>query len=239
MSDLSFFLYRRLSRLITCKLGLANGATIDLDSKYQVASFQDVFLDPNYWQLFSLLKKEPKLIVDCGAHLGHFSILAEICIQSRFQKHSTEYIMVEPNSNLVRSLRDNIRKAKFLDRTQVINAAVGRKAGTVSLSMNKKNLLTSSTMESRGVQPIPYVDLREYCNERKIDVLKLDIEGSEVEFVSHNADIMKMTEIVIVEVHQNRNDFVDFDLSMRDLGFMLAGPIRKAQGNVMATYERQ
>jgi hypothetical protein len=99
--SIPFFLYRRLGRWITCEFNLfEHQFKISLSNKYEVASFQDVFCHPFYWQMFRWLDKPPKLIVDCGGHCGHFSILADICIRSKFDSSNTEYILVEPNPHL-------------------------------------------------------------------------------------------------------------------------------------------
>ena len=93
ISDINFFLYRRLSRWITCRFNLFDNSKLSLTNKYEVASIQDVFFQPLYWQLFSLINQLPKLIVDCGANCGHFSILVEICIKYKFSSSNAEYLL--------------------------------------------------------------------------------------------------------------------------------------------------
>ena len=78
------FLYRRFSPVVTCELGLPNGGRVGLRSKYDVASFADVFCHPYYWQLLTLVESSPAVVVDCGGHCGHFSLLAETCFRTRF-----------------------------------------------------------------------------------------------------------------------------------------------------------
>jgi len=99
----SSFLYRRLSRWITCEFELdgANQSKIALKNKYEVASFKDVFCHPFYWQVFQWVKTPPKLVVDCGAHCGHFSLLADLCFASKFSSSDTRYLLIEPNPYLI------------------------------------------------------------------------------------------------------------------------------------------
>jgi len=61
------FLYRRLCRWITCSFTLWPGAWVAIDSKFARLSFQDVFCDPFYWQVFQWIRPAPKLVVDCAA----------------------------------------------------------------------------------------------------------------------------------------------------------------------------
>lgn len=71
--SIPFFLYRRLSRWITCEFKLKKHSKIALKNKYEIASFKDVFCHPFYWQVFHWVHEPPKLVVDCGAHCSHFS----------------------------------------------------------------------------------------------------------------------------------------------------------------------
>ena len=54
---------------------------------------------------------------------------------------------------------------------------------------------------------VPYVDLAHYTNGRKIDVLKLDIEGSEFEFCRSNADLLRSVGTLVAEVHHQAGSF--------------------------------
>ncbi|SMX29582.1 hypothetical protein TRP8649_03719 [Pelagimonas phthalicica] len=233
------FLYRRLSRFVTCVLRVPGGGTLELDSKFQVASFQDVFMDPNYWRIFTLFAQEPKLVVDCGAHCGHFTVLTEICLRMRFGEVATQYVMVEPNDHLQPMIKRNLASANLSDRAQVYQAVVGQKSGTAMLETMAKNFLISSVSSSGTGQAVDYLDLAEPVGDRRIDLLKLDIEGAEFDFLKQNPDILAKTDNIVAEVHLNAGTMEAFDAALSAAGFQLDGPVMEAYGNRMVIYRRK
>src|SRR5271169_5785656 len=110
-SRLRAFLYRRLAAWITCELKLLGQHPLFLDSKFQVNSLQDVFCHPFYWQVFRWLKSPPRLVVDLGAHCGHFSMLADMCFRIQFSKSETEFLLLEPNPELVPVIERNLQRS--------------------------------------------------------------------------------------------------------------------------------
>ncbi|MDK2408327.1 FkbM family methyltransferase [Aphanizomenon sp. PH219] len=201
--NLNAFLYRRLSRWITCELRLPFNSKIGLHSKYEVASFNDVFCHPFYWQMFQYLEKQPQLIVDCGAHCGHFTILAEICIRTKFSAVNTEYILVEPNPFLIPIIEKNLKDANLYERASIKECLIGSKSGQDTLWVNKKNYLTASLQPQKNsnAYQVNYIDLLEFVGERTIDLMKIDIEGGEYDFVPANLRLLSQTNLVFIEIH--------------------------------------
>lgn len=201
--DLSYFLYRRLARWITCRVRLPFGASLSLSTKYDVASFQDVFCHPFYWQSFGWVRGPPRLVVDCGANCGHFSILTDTCIRVRFGRSDTRYILVEPNPALRPILERNLRDAGLASRSRVVAGLLGAKAGRSTLWVHPKNYLASSLSPLQGAIPheVPFVDLRTELPEPHVDILKVDIEGGEYAFVRENPDVFSLAQLLLMEVH--------------------------------------
>jgi FkbM family methyltransferase len=202
---LKAFLYRRLAHLITCELELPNNGRVTLENKYEVASFQDVFCHPFYWQLFQLINEPPNLVVDCGAHCGHFTILADICFRSKFNVVNTEYVLIEPNPYLLAVIRKNITDANISMRSQIIPGLLGSTQGHDTLWVNPKNYLSASLQPSEGAKPhqVPYINLLETIGDRAIDVMKIDIEGGEYNFISENPQILQKVNLLLLELHQD------------------------------------
>ena len=203
MQIMNGFLYRRLCKWITCELTIPLNSKIKLSSKYEVASFSDVFMHPFYWQVFAYLKKEPKLVIDCGAHCGHFTLLSDICIRTKFPAINTKYILVEPNPFLIPLLKKNLTDANIHDRADIKQGLLGSGKGKNTLWINPKNYLTASLIpleNSNGYQ-IDYIDLQEVVGDRTIDLLKIDIEGGEYEFVPDNLRLLSQTNLVFIEIH--------------------------------------
>ncbi|NEO93680.1 MAG: hypothetical protein F6K56_27160 [Moorea sp. SIO3G5] len=157
----SSFLYRRLSPWITCEFKLSNQKTIALKNKYEIASFKDVFCHPFYWQVFHWVKQPPNLVVDCGAHCGHFSIMADICFKSKFINSSVNYILVEPNPYLIPVINKNLQDADLDSRSYLKQGLLGAKSGSNKLWINHNNYLATGLHHNSKSKPceIPYVNL--------------------------------------------------------------------------------
>jgi FkbM family methyltransferase len=197
------FLYRRLARWITCELHLLGRHSLALNSKYQLNSLQDVFCHPFYWQLFSWLPYIPSLIVDLGAHCGHFSMLADVCLRTRFGDVETEYVLVEANPRLIPVIDANLSRSGLCRRRSVHQGLIGARSGSDKLWISSKNYLSAS------ISPVPagksitvnYLDLGKLLGVRPIDLLKIDIEGAEYDFVANYPELLSRVQYLMIEVH--------------------------------------
>ena len=206
--NLQFFLYRRLARWITCEFGLSSNVKITLPDKYEVASFKDVFCHPFYWQIFHYVAQSPKLVLDCGAHCGHFTVLADICFQSKFGISATEYILVEPNPYLIPVIFKNLENASLLDRTQVKQGLLGCISNQDKLWIPRKNYLAASLHPVHGaksyqVQPLDLIDV---IGDQVVDLMKIDIEGGEFNLVHSNLAILSKVNLLFMELHDAPDD---------------------------------
>ena len=214
-------------------------AAIWLSDKFQVASFQDVFLDPNYWRAFSLIERAPRLVVDCGAHCGHFAILFDLCIRARFGSSDARYILVEPNAALHPALKRNIADAGMEGRTTIVRGFVGAKNGTAELQTNVKNHLIGHAIKGGAGEQIAYIDLDVLTDQADIDVLKLDIEGSEFEFAEHNQDLLSRCALLVAEIHPASGSVEQFVDLVAGAGLGLDGPAIAAGDNFVAWFGRK
>jgi FkbM family methyltransferase len=196
-------MYRRLCRWITCNFQLPFGAQVALRTKYDIASAQDVFCHPYYWQLYSWLPVAPGLVVDAGANCGHFTILLDTCTRVAFGESNTRYLLVEPNAALIPILSANLQRAGMTGRYTIVEGLLGAKSGSSTLWVHPKNFLASSMQPLRGARArlVSFVDLMPLIGGQEIDVLKVDIEGGEYPFVQHNADVLARSNLVVMEVH--------------------------------------
>jgi FkbM family methyltransferase len=200
----SFFLYRRLARWITCSLRLPFGAEVALRTKHDVASAQDVLCHPFYWQLYSWLAVPPRLVVDAGANCGHFALLVDACSRVAFGVPVQHFVLVEPNPALLPVLRANLERGGLAERCTIVAGLLGARSGSGRLWVHPRNFLMSATTALEGAHPVevPYVDLGARLGSMPVDLLKLDIEGSEYEFVEHNGGVLAQTRMLLMEIHE-------------------------------------
>ncbi|MEH2028143.1 MAG: FkbM family methyltransferase [Nostoc sp.] len=235
------FLYRRLSRWITCELNLPLKCKISLENKYELASFNDVFCHPFYWQLFQCIEQTPGLIIDCGAHCGHFTILAETCIYTKFKDLNTNYILVEPNPLLIPIIHKNLHKTNILKRANIKQGFVGRKSGSSTLWVNKKNYLTASIKYIPNAKPytVNYIDLLEVVGDRIVDLMKIDIEGGEFEFIPENLKLFSQTNLVFIEIHSATEEMTqNLYRYLESVGLHIASKPLKNDDHYLVIFQR-
>ncbi len=202
--SLRAFLYRRLANWITCEVRLLGRHPLAFDSKFQTNSLQDVFCHPFYWQLYGWLPGAPKLIVDLGAHCGHFSMLAGTCFSIQFPEAQPEYILVEPNPKLVKVIRNNLQRSGLCRHHLIHQGLVGAsRSGAATLWVSPRNYLSASLSrrpETRGMAA-QFFDLEDLVNGRSIDLLKVDIEGAEFDFIEQYPHLLGRVTAMMIEIH--------------------------------------
>jgi FkbM family methyltransferase len=199
------FLYRRLAGLAPCALlGVADGALV-LRNKWQVSSLRDVFLSSHYWRLFEHIDERPAFIVDLGGHCGHFVVLCELILEERFGQSNAEYLIVEGLAELVSGIHQTLSDTGISARCRVVHGLAGLRNGEGQLRSGAQNLLDASVVSGTGVErgtKVPYVDLlRHIPDDQPIDILKVDIEGSEHDLIDNYPTLFERARLVAMEVH--------------------------------------
>lgn len=132
--------------------------------------------------------------VDVGANVGAYSFWILSLIDG-----SGRVVTVEPNPDLARQLRYNVRINRVHDRMRVVEAAVGAARGHGALSVETRNSGEGrlvGTDEPSGqaagraapstipVRVVTLADIVEDAGLDRIDCLKVDVEG-------HEADVLQ------------------------------------------------
>ena len=236
------FLYRRLAKFITCEIQLPDGHRLALDNKFQVNSLQDVFCHPFYWQLFSWVDKAPGLVVDLGAHCGHFSMLADVCFRLKFGEVEPDYLLVEPNPQLIPVIQRNLAKAGLCPRHTLKQGVVGKRNGNATLWVSPRNFLSASLCQEgsgKGIS-VEYFDLEQLVGNRQVDLLKIDIEGAEYEFARCYSSLLARVNRVMIEIHSapatDREELLE---TFRKAGLKLVGKPLEHSGFELAMFQRE
>jgi len=220
----SGFLYRRLSQWVPCVFQQVGTGGLSLRGKYEIASFRDVFMSSNYWRMFDHLVEPPKLIVDLGAHCGHFSVLCNICILERFGEDRANYILVEALPKLVQTIRRTISEVGLENQARIIQGVVGRKSGDAFFQRKQKNLLASKASFHKGSdsdQVLRYIDLDQVIPQHQaIDVLKIDIEGSEYDLLRNYESLFRRAKLVLIETHGPIDERVEIEQQLEKIGLV-------------------
>lgn len=137
--------------------------------------------EPESLRLFLDLCRTSTTILDVGAHIGLYALLASA------DRPGTTTIAFEPVARNLRYLRGNVTRNATPGLT-VEPAAVGDRDGTIVLYIPQTTRLpaTASLLESAGDEivptEVPIVSIDEYVRGsglESVDLIKIDVEGAE------------------------------------------------------------
>jgi FkbM family methyltransferase len=139
-------------------------------------------------------KSEAPYIIDCGANIG----LSVLYFKQLYPK--SQIVAIEADPNIFEVLRQNIESYKFKE-VQCINSAVWTNSETLNFSVEGSwGGYLSSEPEAKSIT-VKALDLRSLID-KKIDFLKIDIEGAETEVLIHAQDlIVKYVDHLFFEWH--------------------------------------
>lgn len=161
--------------------------------------FRQVFLEDQY--SFSI-DKSVQYIIDAGANVG----LASISFLERYP--DSVVVAIEPDESNFEVAKRNL--SRYGDRCRLIRAAIWSQDGELEVSkgtfLDGREWSTQTvpvTSESKNiVLAISLESLVRQVKFPRIDILKMDIEGAELEvFKNGKTDFLKITKMCAIECH--------------------------------------
>lgn len=144
--------------------------------------------EPAETKIFRQYIKEGMTVIDVGAYIGYFSLLA-----SQLVGRKGKVCAFEPSYECLRLLQKNIQ-INNCNNIQVFEEAVTDGTGHMAFYLSPYNLSGSSITKSfQNWQRIevPTITLDEAIGDKKVDFIKMDIEGGEAKALSGMAGIIK------------------------------------------------
>ena len=168
--------------------------------------FKEIFADNSY--LFKTGSEQP-VIYDCGANVG----TSVLYFKQMFPSAKVKAFEADPK--ILEILNQNISKNN-ISNIEIIGKAVWVNNNGVEFSQEGAD--GSSIFGSENKIKIPSVRLKNFLDEEmKIDLLKMDIEGAEIEVIKDcNASLQKARHIFI-EFHSQVNDIQKLDIVLNTL----------------------
>ena len=165
-------------------------------SDYGVAYeiFVHRFYAPPVW----IPRTRVKLIVDLGANVGMS------CLWWLSNYWRARVVAFEPHPHHAEAARANFALNDFGSRVELYQAAVGPEAMTAQLSDEGSSSKISGD-DKAGFQ-VKVMDLFDFFAGRRIDILKMDIEGSEVELLADPRFALLDIGTVVMEWHSVNKD---------------------------------
>lgn len=141
------------------------------------------------------------VVVDVGANAGVFAIAAASQV-GPFGR----VVAIEPNPDCAGRLRRNLLDNGLSDRVDVIEIAAGEAAGSARLVLVGRNSTTAHLEATDGDQPVVTVltldEIARSLRLRTINLLKIDVEGSELPVLRGAAGVLATSRRVIVEINK-------------------------------------
>jgi FkbM family methyltransferase len=161
---------------------------------------REIFVDKVYQRCLDHLSAESSVVIDVGANIGGFSILAAQ------RNHGLKVYAYEPFAENFRLLKENILLNGLDGRIYAFQCAVGAEKRTKTVFLTVASG-ASSMYESRG-QPVA-LKVVTLCNIfvdnciQKCHLLKIDCEGSEYEILySTPREVLAQVQAIGMEFHE-------------------------------------
>lgn len=180
-----------------------NSLSVQYDTPFATKTFlaaiYDFYVESRKGEIFS--NKKP-VIIDVGANIGQFLYAVKTFFPSAIV-HS-----VEPDPKIYKILKENSKKIKDVT---TYNYAVSSKNGNLTFFVSQDFSEWSSLKKIDGKDYSEIkVDTKTgdtlFKDIKKVDLLKIDVEGAELSVILGMKDILKRCKYVMIEISLDRND---------------------------------
>jgi len=165
--------------------------------------FEEVFIRNEYY--FETKKRSP-VIFDCGANIG----ITTLYFKWLYPKSSI--FSFEADKTSFKKLKTNI-KINDLKNVNIMNLAISNKNGYIKFYSNPNDpgSMISSTSKERAIYTettVKSIKISSFITKKsigEIDLMKMDIEGSEFESIADlsKLNMLKLFNEIILEYHHN------------------------------------
>ena len=157
-----------------------------------VFMFEQIFVDNQYNIEINF---QPKAIIDLGANVG----FASVYFANRFP--DAKIIALEPDSSNYSTALKNLEPYK---NVSLIKGAVwdkSEKINLVDIGHGEAAYMVKSGEGENAIKAYTIPELMEILKVNEVDILKIDIEGSEKEIFESSDSWINKAKIIIVETH--------------------------------------
>jgi FkbM family methyltransferase len=162
-------------------------------------SIENMLQMPAYEPVSWVSPKAGDIFIDVGAHTGWYTIHSAKAVGS-----AGRVIALEPDDSNRRQLERNLSLNKITNYSIVPSAAWSR-SGAVQWSLGEVSVWHKID-EARGTKTVPAITLNELVSQLslpRVDWIKMDIEGAEVEAIKGADEVIKrFRPILFIEIHE-------------------------------------
>ncbi|MDF0554320.1 FkbM family methyltransferase [Kamptonema sp. UHCC 0994] len=204
---------------IDLKWPLRSGVIAKIDCPVEWVIYNDIFVDGEYDipinKALELASKEKFNFLDIGANVGFFTLrLADIILRNQIPLTYLQGTLIEGSPSVYRQLTSRISEmpACLDDKIEVelklVHGLVGNRQGNGQIFEGSFHGMNSIFPVGQFIgTDVPYIDLTSlYSENPNIDLLKCDIEGSELLFLENYKDLLTGVRCAVFEFHHNYYD---------------------------------
>ena len=184
----------------------------NLVDKFLMRDFSD--------ELVNLLNSKKPIIFDVGCFVGNFSRN----LKKKLNLKNKNFYLFDANPNLkIKDFKYN--NFVFSDKIQIRNFYLNEffPSSGSSLKEDTKNdikwnytrkLITLSPNKDFKILKVKTNTIDNFCKNKKIakiDILKIDVEGSELEVLKGSKKILNKTHLIQLEIYQNKKNFIKIE----------------------------
>jgi FkbM family methyltransferase len=208
----------RISKIPRYKEGSFNfnGQNIKFsDSASFLFMFNEIF-ERQIYKFKSI--SDQTFIIDCGANIG----LSILYFKQLYPEASI--LGFEPDPNSFKLLKNNLEQFGYSD-VEVLEKGLWNSDTTLSFyseGADGGRIALSTDLDS--INQISTVRLKKYLAYKKIDFLKIDIEGAEVEDIMDCKEELKNVKKIFIEFHSFIGQVQNLDIILKilkDVGFRI------------------
>ncbi len=189
--------------------------------------YLEVFKDKHHMKLPAFQGKKDKVVVDLGANEGYYAL------GMKENNPKLKIISVEPAPETFQILKKNITGNKLKDVVAVKKAVSAKNGkitfeivpevtaiGSLNIGLQKRVWLDKKRIKKISVDSITLTELCRQHKIDKIDILKIDVEGAELDILKSSKALLKNVKKVVIEKHvpQITKGCIEF---MKNNGFKL------------------
>ena len=199
-------LRKLLWRSLMPRYTLHSGLRITVSSYSDWYIYNEIFVDGDYDSAIEMVLRKPEeqsvCVLDLGANVGLFTLRLVHKLKHKSPSRNFRVLAVEGNPTTMEDLRERMQSNGLLDNVRVVHGLIGKKSGAAVISNLEFSGQNTVSAASQIGDSVPYVDLSELTQEfDAIDLIKCDIEGSELSFIESYGDILAKTKAAIFEFH--------------------------------------
>ncbi|MDP2750833.1 MAG: FkbM family methyltransferase [Nanoarchaeota archaeon] len=207
-------------------------------SPSSIEIYYEIFKDKDHTTVRGFSGKGNKVVIDTGANEGFYTL------KIKEDNPNCKVIAIEANPAAFLILKKNVKSNKLRD-VILVNKALGKNnenicfeyvdeitaIGSKSLRNQKRPWLNERRIKQKLVKSIDLPHLCKSHQIKEVDILKIDVEGMEMEILKNSKSVLGNVKKIVVEWHSKklRDDIKHF---LKSQGFKLILEEKRNFGNL-------